>query len=250
MLRSRSARPPSRTKQALRRLLKGTAILTGLLALGVLSGYVAMLLSVEPDLVGVPRVIGVESVAAGEILKEAGLTPRIIAEEFSSHLPKGHVTSQRPAGGSRLKIGSEVRLIRSRGSDQLAVPDVRGQELPQAQRTLMEAGLTVGGVIQIHSDAHPREVVIGQDPAPGAPAVRGNRIVLLGSIGPLDNLVVVPDLRGREMVTALNLLKELQVEARVSFRQEASAQGHVIAQEPAPGGKVRVGGQVELTIGE
>jgi serine/threonine-protein kinase len=250
MIRTRYVRPPSRAGQALRRLLKGAAILAGLLALGALSGFVAMHIVMEPDRVEVPRVVGVESLAAGELLKEVGLTPRVIAEEFSANIPKGHVTSQRPPRGSRVKFGSEVRLILSRGSDQLDLPDLRGQELPQAQRTLTESGLTVGRVIPIHSDAHPRETVIGHEPPPGAPAVRGDRVVLLQSLGPLDTLVVVPDLHGREMVTALNLLKELQVEARVSFQQEVSRQGHVIAQDPAPGGKVRVGGQVQLTIGE
>jgi serine/threonine-protein kinase len=216
----------------------------------MLSGYVAMHLVMEPDRVEIPRVVGVESLAASEILKEAGLVPRIIAEEFSARVPKGHVTSQRPARGTRVKIGSEVRLILSRGSDQLAVPDIRGQELVQAQRILTESGLMIGRVLLIHSDAHARQTVIGQEPAPGAPAVRGDRLVLLQSLGPLDTLVAVPDLIGREMVAALNLLKELQVEARVSFQQEVSRQGHVIAQDPAPGAKVRVGGLVQLTIGE
>lgn len=242
--------PPSRLALALRRLLRATAVLAGLLALGLLSGYVAMHLSMEPDRVENPRIVGVESVAASELLKEVGLVPRIIAEEFSSRIAKGHVVSQRPAGGTRLKIGSEVRLILSRGSDHQAVPDVRGVELAQARRALMEVGLLVGPILQIHSDVHPRETVMGQEPAPGAPGVRGDRVVLLQSLGPLDNLVTVPDLRGREIVTALNLLKELQVEARVSFRQQASQEGLVVEQEPGPGGKVRVGGQVLLTVGE
>ncbi len=250
MLRTRPQRQASRIGNALRRLLKGVAILVGLVALGALSGFLAMHLVMEPDRVEIPRVIGVESVAASELLKEVGLTPRIIAEEFSSNIPKGHVTSQRPARGSRVKFGSEVRLILSRGSDQLDLPDLRGQQLAQAQRLLIESGLTVASIISIHSDAHPRETVIAQSPAPGAPAVRGDRVVLLQSLGPLDNLVAVPDLLGREMITALNLLKELQVETRVSFQQEVSRQGHVIAQEPAPGSKIRVGGQVQLTVGE
>ncbi|MFA5027832.1 MAG: PASTA domain-containing protein [Candidatus Methylomirabilota bacterium] len=250
MLNSRRERPFSRLGQAVRRLLRATAILAGLLALGVLSGYVAMHLSMEPDRVEVPRVVDVESLAAGELLKEVGLVPRIIAEEFSGHIAKGRVASQRPARGTRVKIGSEIRLILSRGSDQLSVPDVRGLELAPAQRALMEAGLTVGSVLRIHSDVHPHETVMGQEPAPGAPAVRGDRVVLLQSQGPLDNLVAVPDLRGREIVTALNLLKELQVEARVSFQQEASREGLVMEQDPPPGGKVRVGGQVQLTVGE
>jgi beta-lactam-binding protein with PASTA domain len=60
----------------------------------------------------------------------------------------------------------------------------------------------------------------------------------------------MPDLRGREMVTALNLLMELQVEARISFVQSVSRQGAVVAQDPPPGAKVKVGGQVQITIGE
>jgi len=250
MLNSRRQRPPSRLERAARRLLRATAILAGLLALGVLSGYVAMHLSMEPDRVEVPRLVGVESLAAGELLKEVGLVPRVIAEEFSSQIGKGRVASQRPARGTRVKIGSEVRLILSRGSDQLSVPDVRGQELVQAQRALTEAGLTVGPILRIHSDVHPHETVMGQEPAPGAPAVRGDRVVLLQSHGPLDSLVTLPDLRGREIVTALNLLKELQVEARVSFQQQASREGLVVDQDPPPGGTVRVGGQVQLTVGE
>jgi serine/threonine-protein kinase len=232
------------------RLVKTLAILTGLLALGAVSAYVAMQLFMEPDRVEIPRVVGVESLAAGELLKEAGLVPRIIADEFSSNIPKGHVVSQRPPRGARVKIGSEVRLIQSRGSDQLALPELRGTSLPQAQRLLMETGLGLGQVLQIHSDAHARETIFAQDPAPGTAAVRGDTVVLLQSLGPLDDRVTLPDLRGREMVAALNLLKELQVETRVSFLQEASQQGRVVAQNPPPGGTVRVGGQVEITIGE
>jgi len=250
MLTEATGRPTSSLRRTVARLVKTLAILTGLLALGVVSGYVAMQLSMEPDRVEVPRVVGVEALAASQLLKEVGLHPRLIAEEFSSHIPKGHVVSQRPPQGARIKIGSEVRLIQSRGSDQLALPDLRGSSLPQAQRILMETGLNLGQVLQIHSDAHPRETIFAQEPAPGAAAIRGDRVILLQSLGPLDDQVTLPDLRGREMVTALNLLKELQVEARITFLQEASQEGRVVAQEPPPGSTVRVGGSVAITVGE
>lgn len=60
----------------------------------------------------------------------------------------------------------------------------------------------------------------------------------------------MPDLLGREFVTAMNLLKELQLEARVSFERAASREGHVVAQVPPPGGKTKVGSQVQITVGE
>lgn len=243
-------RQPSRLYRFTAGLVKVTAILAGLCALGLTSAYVAMQLAMEQDRVEVPRVVGLDSVAAGQLLKEVGLTARVVAEEFSDKISKGRVTTQRPSGGTRAKIGSEVRLFLSRGTDQLEVPNLAGITLAQAQRLLAETGLTLGPVTAIHSDAHARETIIAQDPPAGAAAIRGATVGLLQSLGPWEETVTMPDLRGREMVTAINLLRELQVEARVSFEQSASRQGQVIAQEPPPGAQVKVGGQATITVGD
>ncbi len=232
------------------RLTRAVAVCVGLMAIATLSGYIAMLWFLEADKMEVPRVVGLDSVAAEALVTEVGLTPRVIAEEFSTVIPKGHVTRQRPPHGTRLKLGSEVRLIVSRGSDQLTAPDLSGLTQAQAKRILAEAGLVSGPATSIHSDAHPRDTIITQDPPPGTTVTRGATIRLLESLGPLEDIVVVPDLRGREMVVALNLLKELQLVARLSFNESISQGGTVIAQDPAPGAQVKVGGQVQLTIGD
>jgi len=246
----RYRRAPSRLYRFTVSLVKAAAILAGLFALGLVSAYVAMQLVMEKDRVEVPRVVGVDSVAAGQLIREAGLSPRVVAEEFSDKVPKGHVATQRPSGGARAKIDSEVRLFLSRGTDQLEVPNMAGGTLPQAQRSLAEAGLTLGKVTAIHSDAHARETIIAQDPPAGASAIRGTTVRLLQSLGPWEEMVTMPDLRGREMVTAVNLLRELQVEARVSFESSVSRQGQVVAQDPPPGARVKVGGQVRITVGD
>ncbi len=230
-------------------VVKFTAILSGLFALGLSSAYVAMEVVMERDRVEVPRVVGVDAIAAGQMIQEAGLTPRVVAEEFSDKIPKGRVTTQRPSGGTRAKIGSEVRLFLSRGTDQLAVPNLTGITLAQAQRSLAEAGLALGPVTTIHSDVHARENIIAQDPPAGASAIRGATVRLLESLGPWEEMVTMPDLRGRETVTALNLLRELQVEVRVSFERTVLRGGHVIAQDPPPGAQVKVGEQVLITVG-
>jgi beta-lactam-binding protein with PASTA domain len=231
-------------------LVKFTAILMGLFALGLSSAYVAMELAMERDRVEVPRVVGVDSIAAGQLIQEVGLTPRVVAEEFSDKIPKGRVSTQRPSGGTRAKVGSEVRLFLSRGTDQLEVPNLAGIPLAQAQRSLAEAGLALGPVTTIHSDAHARETIIAQDPPAGTSTIRGATVRLLESLGPWEEVVTMPDLRGREMVTAVNLLRELQVEVRVSFERSVSRGGQVIMQDPPPGTQVRVGGQVMITVGD
>ena len=235
---------------ALYRLVKAAAILAGLVALGLVSMYLAMTWSMEPDRVEIARVVGLESVAASEILKERGLVPRVVAEEFHARIPKGHVVSERPSAGTRVKLGSEVRLILSRGTDRVEVPKLAGLTLPQAQRALAEAGLSAGPPVVIHSDAHARDLIIAQDPPAGATAVRGSPVSLLQSLGPWDDAVAMPDLTGRELVVAMNLLKELQLEPVVTFAQAAAREGHVIAQEPAAGAAVKIGNQVKITVGE
>ena len=231
-------------------LVKSVAIFAGLFSLGLTSAYVAMQIAMERDRVEVPRVVGLDSIAASELIKEVGLLPRVVAEEFSEGIPKGHVTNQRPSALNRVKVGSEVRLFVSRGSDQLEVPNVAGGTLVQAQRVLAEAGLILGPITQIHSDAHARDLIMAQDPPAGTSAVRGTTVRLLLSQGPFEEMVIMPDVRGREMVTAINLLRELQLETRVSFDRSVSQQGHVMAQDPPPGAQVKVGGQVQLTIGD
>ena len=134
-----------------------------------------------------------------------------------------------------MKLGSEVRLILSRGTDQLAAPDLAGVTVAQAKRILAETGLILGPVTPIHSDAHARELIIAQEPAAGAPVTRGATIRLLQSLGPLEEGLIMPDLRGRELVVALNLLKELQLEARIEFPAGGIPRG--ARGEPGPAGR-------------
>lgn len=232
------------------RLVRAVAVCVGLAAVAAVSAYAAMLWFLEADKIDVPRVVGLDTVAAEALVTEVGLNPRVIADEFSTTIPKGHVTRQRPPQGTRLPLGGEVRLIVSRGSDQLAAPDLSGLTAAQADRVLAEAGLVFGPVTSIHSDAHRRDTIIAQEPSAGTTVTRGATIRLLESLGPLEDIVVVPDLRGREMVVALNLLKELQLEARMSFVESIAQGGHVLEQDPSPGAQVKVGGQVQITIGD
>jgi serine/threonine-protein kinase len=243
-------RQPSRLVRFVARLVKALAVLAGLVALGLVSAYVAMDVVLEKNRVDVPRVIGLESVAASALIRETGLNPRVVADEFSENIPRGHVTRQRPTRGTRVEPGSEVRLFLSRGTDRVEVPDVAGASLAQAQRGLAEAGLSAGRVTKVHSNLHPRDTVVAQDPPPGVAAVRGAPVAMLQSMGPWEEMLTMPDLVGRDMVTATNLLRELQVEARLSFETTISGKDRVVAQDPPPGRPVKVGDQVRLTIGE
>lgn len=170
----------------LRLLVKGFIGALFLTAVALATGSITMWLATEKDKLQLPRVIGVDSTAAIELLREQGFQPKVSGKEYSEGIPKDAILSQRPASGSWVQKNSEIRLVVSRGSDAVALPSLAGLTLPAAQRVLQEHGLTVGRVARVHSSEYPKGEVIAQDPEPGGLTRRGSPIALLLSNGPLE----------------------------------------------------------------
>ncbi|MBI2081569.1 MAG: PASTA domain-containing protein, partial [candidate division NC10 bacterium] len=124
--------------------LKAAGALLGMAGLAILAGYVAMNLALEKDKVQVPNTMGMDLKEAAALVREVGLQPRMVAEEYSRTIPRGGVITQTPPGGVRVRKNKEVRLTVSRGSDEILAPSVTGGPLTRAQRTLAEHGMTVG----------------------------------------------------------------------------------------------------------
>jgi len=167
----------------LRLLVKGIRAALFLAALAIATGYITMWLVTEKDKVQLPRVIGMDSNAALELLREQGVQPKVSGREYSEEVVKDAVLSQRPASGSWVRKDSEVRLVVSRGTDAVALPSLAGLPLAEAQRVIQERGLTIGRVARVHSLEHPKGEVIAQDPEAGALTRRGSPVALLLSLG-------------------------------------------------------------------
>lgn len=229
--------------------LKAAGALLGMAGLAILAGYVAMNLALEKDKVQVPNTIGMDLKEAAALVREVGLQPRMVAEEYSRTIPRGGVITQTPPGGVRVRKNKEVRLTVSRGSDEILAPSVTGGPLTRAQRTLAEHGMTVGLVARAHSATFPADEVIAQDPPAGFPARRGGAMNLLVSLGREDPYYVMPSLVGSRAADALTFLKRLNLEARVSYEAHFGWEGFVVTQDPPPGTRIRAKEQVALTIG-
>ncbi|HEU5394328.1 MAG TPA: PASTA domain-containing protein, partial [Candidatus Methylomirabilis sp.] len=215
--------------------LRGAGVLLGMAGLAILAGYVAMNMALEKDKVQVPNAIGMDLKDAAALLREVGLQPRMVAEEYSRTIPRGAVVSQVPSGGTRVRKNKEVRLTVSRGTDEILAPGVTGGPLTRAQRILAEHGMTVGLVARVHSGTFPGGEVIAQDPLPGFPARRGSAMNLLVSLGREEPYYVMPSLVGSRASDALAFLKRLNLEARVSYEPHFGWEGFVVTQDPPPG---------------
>ncbi|MDD5559259.1 PASTA domain-containing protein [Candidatus Methylomirabilis sp.] len=170
----------------LRLLVKGLAWALVLTAVAVVSGAITVWLATEKDKVQLPRVIGMDSTAALDLLRGQGLQPKVSGREYSEQVPKDAILSQRPASGSWVQKNSEVRLVISQGGDAVALPSLTRLPLPQAQQLLQRYGFTLGRVAQVHSSERPKGEVIAQDPEAGALVRRGSPVAVLLSLGPLE----------------------------------------------------------------
>jgi len=128
-----------------------------------------------PSRVAVPAVTQLPLAAASELLASRGLKVLSIGEAADAQVAPGHVVTQAPASGARLRRGDTVQVRLSSGPPLVAVPAVVGTGLLEAQHQLEQAGLRLGAV----EAAGVALRVTGTRPAPGEPAAAGAPVALI-----------------------------------------------------------------------
>ena len=99
-----------------------------------------------PKNVEVPDVVGKKSAFEAEkLITEAGLklAPQT-KEKVDTKVPPGTVLSQTPKAGEKAEKDGEVSILVAVGNGKVNVPNVVGQTTGEAEKTLREAGLTLG----------------------------------------------------------------------------------------------------------
>lgn len=91
--------------------------------------------------IDVPDVTGATRADAVSTLQKAQLTATV-QEDFSDSVDKGRVISQTPKDGTLFR-NDAVTIVVSKGPEQVAVPDVMGQERAAAVKALKAAGFKV-----------------------------------------------------------------------------------------------------------
>jgi serine/threonine-protein kinase len=169
-----------------------------LLAIFVISAYLAFSAWIRRGTTAVPPLAGQTEAAAKETLARRGLAFRVAeVGRWSAAVPAGSVLETRPAAGSSVKQGAEIELVLSRGPQRISVPDLTGKAVSAARLTLEGEGLATGATLAVYSGRGAAGTVVGQDPAPGAEVGGGTAVALLVALEGAPPAWVMPDLVSR-----------------------------------------------------
>jgi beta-lactam-binding protein with PASTA domain len=194
----------------------------------------------------VPNVVGMTFTDAQRQLEAATFTVQR-GESRSNNAPRGTVIDQQPEAATSTSPGIRVTLVVSNGPKLSTVPAVIGMSREQALSALEGAGFTVGDVSERASN-EPRGAIIDSRPRPGSSAPTPSPVSLVMSAGPTT--IVVPDLVGRPVAEATQLLRQVGLtlgEIRGPGAMDAAAV--VQSQIPASGSQVTAGTKVDLITG-
>ncbi|MDA1001080.1 MAG: PASTA domain-containing protein [bacterium] len=234
----------------IRALFKGILFIAFLVLLGGASGVTALYLFRGTQGVFLPQVKGLDAVRALELLGERGIPLQVLRWEFSDDVPPNYVVDQLPAGGRRIREGRTVSLVLSRGSRDVLVPNVLGENLNRAETLIRLSGLRVGVIGRLFDPKRPIEQVIGSWPLSREKIPRGESVALLVSQGPRERVYAMPSLIGEPVNSALDRVRQVGLSVgRVRYvDRQGALRGTIVAQVPLPGQRVLAGHRVSVEV--
>jgi serine/threonine-protein kinase len=199
-----------------------------------------------PGDVLVPPVANLRQGQAIKELEDAGLEVTI-DQEFSDKVREDFAIRTVPPEGTEVTKGTRVRLLVSRGPEQVTVPDVTGLTRESAESRLRDEGLQVA--VEEQESDEPEGDVVSQTPSGGTKVQRGETVTITVSTGRPQ--VDVPDVIGMTEEQAASRLSSLGLSPDRQERAvtDPSQDGRVIEQRPGAGTQVDEGRQVVIVIG-
>lgn len=222
-----------------------------LVAAGFLSAVTAIRFAIRGKQVEVPNLVGLTVPQARSKLRASGV-PLQIADRIYSEQPVDQIIRQLPPPGTQIKVGRAIHVAISLGPRKFTIPGVEGQSLRAARIILLQSGLHLGSVAQIHLAGTQPDQVVRQEPPPQAPDATDPRVNLLVSQGPPPVEIVMPELAGKTQLEGELILNRAGLKAGqvVPVQGPGRPKRTILSSEPPAGSKVAQGTPVNLQVAD
>ena len=216
-----------------------------------ISAYFTLSLVVKSeDTVVVPDFVGKDVVHVLEVLTELGLNTKVRGSEYSDDIPKHHVIFQEPGPGAEIKKGRDVRILISKGTESVPIPNLIGLSQRQAGIIFDENDLCPGQIATTADAAFERDTVIAQVPAPGRLIRRGQCVDLLISTGRRPVAFKMPSVTGLPLEEALVKIEQNRLAPGAVRAEQVTAKParSILDQNPPAGYRIDANTAVDLVV--
>lgn len=230
---------------------KALSSIIGLILLFAISlgGTMGVLSLTNPPEVEMPKVIGMTKDEAQKAIEDAKLKFEVEKEEYSKDVEEGRVISQDPTYMERfnkVKQGSTVKVVISKGQEKTKVPKVIGMKQDEAVKALEDAKLKVE-VVEEPSKKVQEGYVISQETDAETETFAGETVKIHVSTG--VEKATVPDVIGNSEADAKKSLEALGfVVATTTAEDSSKATGVVLKQSIDSGKTVEKGTSITITV--
>lgn len=144
----------------------------------------------EETTINLPSVDGRSKDDAVQRIKSANLIPEVLMV-LDNQTAEGYVKQTYPLSGSKITIGSTVKIYVSKksGESKVEIPNLVGLTLSEAQTKLSEAGLNYNGYTYMESTVA-KDKIVAQNPLRGAKVSKGTNVSVILSEGPPRSVVL------------------------------------------------------------
>jgi len=236
-----------------------------LVTVALLAATVTMHFAIHGAEVQVPALKGMTVADARSVTSGLGLNLDVDNRYYSGEVASGHILTQSPAPGTVVRREWRVRVAESLGPQSVDVPNTVGANERVAELELRRAGLEVGEIAHLPTDAAPEGTVLAQDPPAHAQSIAQPSVSLLVAAPGEEKPdgYVMPDLTGWPVVSAQAALAKVGIKTAVPIYVDVpiapvgsgdaapklpARPGAVLSQVPLPGSRVDQSTVVKLTV--
>ena len=232
--------------------------------------YLQAEISAFQEGIRIPNLEGKDVDQAEKELEALGLHMAVVEVNYSETIPRGQITGQEPERGEKADSGDTVKVVRSGGTQETMVKNLVGMTREEAEKWIKSQNLA--GQVEwledvqndeLYSEEYEEGTILSQSEEANSLYVLGSGSLKLavcqGSLGEKTDKIAVPDLTGKTLAEAADILAQSPGEQGYTFaladetewKEEFSWEyepGQIISQEPKAGQKARTNKCIQLTV--